>query len=104
VYWHGWLAVLNRCTDPRKRKIATAKITVKAARYLYWVKRNEFAPGILLHVIRIVDKSWHEFIYILKSNKRPRTNMKLKIYLLVLVCTFLIDAAFKSDKCSAYGK
>ena len=45
VYWHGRLSVLNRCTEPRKRKITTAKIAVKAARYLYCVKRNELAPG-----------------------------------------------------------
>jgi hypothetical protein len=32
--------VLNRCTEPRKRKITAAKIAVKAARYLYCVKRG----------------------------------------------------------------
>lgn len=42
---HGREALLNRSTEPSKTKITTLKITVKIARYLYSVNRNERAPG-----------------------------------------------------------
>ena len=60
VYWHGWLSVLNRCTEPRKRKITTEKIAVKAARYLYCVKRNELAPG---HKMNLAKKNLRHELY-----------------------------------------
>ena len=44
VYWQGWVSVLSRCTAPRKRKLTSATPAVKAARYLYCVNKNEFAP------------------------------------------------------------
>jgi len=40
----GWLFVLNPSTEPRKRKITTAKIDMKIPTYWYSVKRNDVAP------------------------------------------------------------
>jgi hypothetical protein len=40
----GWLLVLNPSTEPRKRKMTTAKIDMKIPTYWYSVKRNDVAP------------------------------------------------------------
>jgi hypothetical protein len=38
--------VLNPSTEPRKRKITTAKIDMKIPTYWYSVKRNDVAPAL----------------------------------------------------------
>jgi hypothetical protein len=45
LYVQGWLFVLNPSTEPRKRKITTAKIDMKIPTYWYSVKRNDVAPA-----------------------------------------------------------
>lgn len=44
LYVQGWSLVLKPSTEPRKRKITTAKTPMNIETYLYSVKRNEVAP------------------------------------------------------------